>query len=59
MDAMPPSAPPAEVRETHHEAIDTAQRLIAAERWLIEQQTAMPALPETFSAETLLSLIHI
>lgn len=57
MDAMPPSAPPAEVRETHHEAIDTVQRLIAAERWLIEQQTAMPALPETFSAETLSAFV--
>lgn len=53
MDAMPPSTPPAEVRDVHQDAIDTVQRLIATERWLIEQQDAMPALPETFSAETL------
>lgn len=57
MDAMPPSSPPAEIRESHHEAINTVQRLIAAQRWLIEQQTAMPALPETFSAETLSAFV--
>jgi hypothetical protein len=58
MDAMPPSPPPAEVRDVHQDAIDIVQRLIATERWLIEQQDAMPALPDTFTAETLAAFLR-
>lgn len=53
MDAMPPPAPPAIVRASDQEAIDTVRRLIDMERWLIEQQAAMPTVPGGFDGASL------
>ncbi|WP_369926120.1 hypothetical protein [Xanthomonas sp. NCPPB 2632] len=57
MDAIPPNAPPAVVRATHQDAIDTVQRLIDTERWLIAQQDAMPAVPDTLDQGTVTAFL--
>lgn len=57
MDAMPPSSPPAIVRSSDQDAVDAVQRVIGLERWLIEQQAAMPPLPGSFDNVSLAAFL--